>query len=95
MKIEIVSNFVIPGLEDQDGIFMDKPMVTLREVLEELSLRSSGRVTYIKPSTGAVDPMNFLIEVNGLPIQDTKESLEVMLKEGDIVKIQLAPLGGG
>jgi hypothetical protein len=95
MKIEIVSNFVIPGLEDQDGISMDKPIVTLREVLEELSLRNSGRVKYIKPSTGAVDPMNFLIEVNGLPIQDTRESLEVMLKEGDIVKIQLAPLGGG
>ena len=89
MKIEIVSNFVIPGLEDQDGIYMDKPRVTLRELLEELSLRSSGRVEYIKPSTGAVDPMNFLIEVNGLPIQDTRESLEVLLNEGDLSLIHI------
>ena len=76
MRIRIVSNFVIPGLEDENEIHFDHPTITLREVLEEIWSRSSNRVKFIHPSTGAVDPMAFDIEINGLPNQGSRESLE-------------------
>ncbi len=95
MKIRIVSNFAIPGLEGENEIDVDRPALTLRELLEELSLKSSGRVKYIRPSTDAVNPMDFLIEVNGLPNRSSREDLDVALKEGDIITIKVFPLGGG
>ena len=61
MKIGIVSNFTLPGLEGENEIYLDRPAITLRGLLEELTLKSSGRVKYIRPSTGAIDPMDFLI----------------------------------
>jgi hypothetical protein len=69
MKIGIVSNFTIPGLEGENEIDLNRPTLTLRELLEELSLRSSGRVTFIHSSTEAVHPMDFIIDVNGFPIR--------------------------
>ncbi len=95
MKIKIDSIFIIPGLEGVNEIFLDYPSVNLRMVLEELAARSSGRVKYINPSTGAVDPMDFVIEINGHPNPGSKEALETRLNEGDIVTIKLSPLGGG
>lgn len=95
MKIKIDSIFVIPGLEGVNEIFLDHPNLNLRMVLEELAARSSGRVKYINPSTGAVDPMDFVIEINGRPNPGSNEALETRLKEGDIVTIKLSPLGGG
>ncbi len=95
MKIRVVSNFAIPGLEGENEIDVDRPALTLRELLEELSLKSSGRVKYIRPSTDVVDSMDFLVEVNGLPNRGTREGLEVALKEGDTVTIKVFPLGGG
>jgi hypothetical protein len=95
MKIRVVSSFVIPGLEDENEIYFDHPTITLREVLEEVSSRSSNRVKFIHPSTGAVDPMAFDIEINGLPNQGSRETLETVLKEGDTITINLLPLGGG
>ena len=95
MKIGIVSNFTIPGLEGQNEIFLDRPSLTLRELLEELSLRSSGRVKMIRSSTGAVHPMDFMIDVNGLPNQGSRGDLDLVLKDGDIVAIKVLPLGGG
>jgi hypothetical protein len=95
MKIKIDSNFVIPGLEGENEILLDRPAITLRELLEELSLRSSGRVRFIRPSTEAVHSMDFTIEVNGLPNQGSREDLDLVLKEGDVVVIKVLPLGGG
>jgi hypothetical protein len=95
MKIKIDSNFVLPGLERENEIYLDHSRVTLRKVLEELSLKSSGRVKYIHPSTGVVDHMNFLIEINGVPNQGSGSDLEKTLSDGDTVTIKLYPLGGG
>jgi hypothetical protein len=95
MKIGIVSNFTIPGLEGENEIYLDRPAITLRGLLEELSLRSSGRVKFIRPSTDAVHYMDFIIDVNGVPNQGSREDLDVALKEGDIVTIKVLPLGGG
>jgi len=95
MKIKIDSIFIIPGLEEVNEIFLDHSSVNLGMVLEELGARSSGRVKYINPSTGAVDPMDFTIEVNGHPNPGSKDALETRLNEGDIVTVKLSPLGGG
>jgi hypothetical protein len=45
--------------------------------------------------TDFVDPMDFVIEINGLPNPGSKEALEMGLNEGDLVIIKLSPLGGG
>ena len=95
MRIGIVSNFVIPGLEDGNEINLDYPTVTLRGLLEELSLRSRGRVKFIRPSADVVDPMDFVIKINGLPNQGSREDLNLALKGGDIITIYVLPLGGG
>lgn len=95
MKIRVDSNFVIPGLEGENEVDLSDSTVTLRKVLEELSSRSSGRVRFIRPMTDAVDPMDFIIEINGLSNQGSRESLNVVLKEADIITIKLSPLGGG
>jgi len=95
MKTGVVSRLVIPGLEGENEICLDHPKVTLRLLLDELSSKSFGRIKYIEPSNGTVDPMNFVIEVNGVEIQDSRESLEAVLKDGDTVSINLTPLGGG
>ena len=95
MKIRIDSNFVLPGMEGVNEIDLNLPHIKLRRVLEELMLRSSGRVKLIRPMTESVDPMDFLIEVNGLPNPGSKEALEMGLNEGDLVTIKLSPLGGG
>jgi hypothetical protein len=39
--------------------------------------------------------MDFIIDVNGVPNQGSREDLDVALKEGDIVTIKVLPLGGG
>jgi len=95
MKIRIDSNFVLPGTEGVNEIDLNLPHINLREVLEELTLRSSGRMKLIRPMTDSVDPMDFLIEVNGLPNSGSKEALEMGLNEGDLITIKLSPLGGG
>lgn len=95
MKIRIDSNFVLPGLEGVNEIDLTHPHINLRIVLEELAFRSSGRVKFIRPMTDFVDPMDFVIEINGLPNPGSKEALEMGLNEGDLVIIKLSPLGGG
>jgi len=95
MRIRIDSNFILPGLEGVNEIDLNHTHVTLWVVLEELSLRSSGRVKFIRPMTDLVDPMDFLIEINGFPNPGSREELETRLNEGDLVTIKLSPLGGG
>jgi hypothetical protein len=95
MKIKIDSNFVIPGFEGTSEINLNRSKATLRMVLEEISSKSSGRVKFIRPMTDAVDPMDFVIEINGLPSPGSKESLEMTLNEEDLITIKLSPLGGG
>jgi len=67
----------------------------MREFLEEVSLRSPGRVNFTHSSSGKVDPMLFEIENNGLPNQSSREGLEAVLKERHILTINLLPFGGG
>ncbi len=95
MKIRIDSNVIIPGLEGLNEVDFNHTHVSLRMVLEELSLRSSGRVQFIHPLRDFVDQRDFLIEINGLPNLGSKEALETSLNDGDTVTIRVLPLGGG
>lgn len=95
MKVRFFSRFVIPGLEGKDEIDFEPPSLTLQEFLEELSVKSSGRMKFINPSSSAISSTLFDIEINGIPIQDSKESLKMVLKEGDKVTINLVAMGGG
>jgi len=52
-------------------------------------------VEFIRPMTDLVDPMDFSIEINGLPNPGSNEALKMGLNEGDLVTIKLSPLGGG
>jgi hypothetical protein len=76
MKMVIDSNFSLYGLHEESEIHLDGPRVTLRMVLEELAERSAGRINFINPSTGALDPIDFVFKVNGL-----LNSLELRYKD--------------
>ena len=95
MKIMIDSNFSLYGLHEEKEIHFDGPKVTLRMVLEELAERSSGRITLVDPSTGALDPLDFVLKVNGLLNLGSQKDLETTLKEGDTVTLKITPLEGG
>jgi hypothetical protein len=95
MKIRIVSNFVIPGLEGESEIDVNHHTMTLRTFLEQLSLKGSGRLHFIRPDKDIMDFSSFIIEINGVPVDGLKEGLDTVLKEGDIATIKLLPLGGG
>jgi hypothetical protein len=95
MEIKVTSNFALPGLEEGEKVFIDRPQCTLRQLLVELTARSEGRVHYINRSTDTVNPINFTIEINGFPNHGSKEDLEAVLNDGDIVAVTLSFIGGG
>ena len=95
MQIKIDSNFGLYGLPEESEIHLDGPRVTLRMVLEELAKRSSARVNYINPLTGAVDPTDFILGINGVSNSGSRDDLGVVLNEGDTVRIHITPMEGG
>ena len=95
MKIFIQSNFVVPGLEDKEGLEINQSEITLREFLEKLSSMSPDRVEYVEPGAQALDPSDWEVGINGLPYQDYEAGLEHPIKDGDSVTIRIVALGGG
>jgi hypothetical protein len=95
MKIFIESNFVVPGLEDKEGLEINQSEITLREFLEKLSSISPDRVEYVEPGARALDPYDWEVEINGLHYQDYEAGLEHPIKDGDSVTIRIVALGGG
>jgi hypothetical protein len=95
MKIKIVSNVVLPGLEGKETMEFKEAAVSLRTLLARLDSVSSGRIRVINPLNGEIDHMAFDIRINDSPNRGTPESLEMGLGEGDVVTVNLLPLGGG
>jgi len=95
MRIKIKSNFIVPGLEDQEGIDLDRPTITLREFLDELSERGPTRVEYVREGAQTINPDEWEISINDTPYHQWKDGLETSLKDGDTVTIIIIPLGGG
>jgi len=95
MRVNIKSNFIVPGLEDQEGIDLDRSTITLREFLEGLSERSPTRVEYLQPGTQIINTDEWEIRINDASYQQWSAGLETPLKDGDTVTIIIIPLGGG
>jgi molybdopterin converting factor small subunit len=95
MRINLRSNFVLPGLEDKESLDLDQSGLTLREFLEELSRRAPIGIEYARPGARALDPDEWEVEVNGVPYQSCSDGLETFLKDGDTVTIRILALGGG
>ena len=95
MKIYIKSNFVVPGLEDQEWIEMDRPEMTLREFLEALAERSPDPLVYVEPGADRLDPDDWEVDINDVPYQDFFEGLEYPLRDQDFLTIRILAQGGG
>jgi len=95
MKIMIKSNFVIPGLEDEESLELNVSTLTLREFLENLSRLSPDPLNYVAPGADRLDPDDWEVEINDVPYQDFKDGLERSLKDGDTVTIRVLAQGGG
>lgn len=95
MKIMIKSNFVIPGLEDEESLEIPGFSITVREFLETLSKLSPDPLQYVAPGADRLDPDDWEVDVNDVPYQDFEEGLEKPLHDGDIVTIRVMAQGGG
>lgn len=95
MKLYIKSNFIVPGLKDEESIELDCSGITLRGFLDELSARAPIRIEYMRPGAKTLDPAEWEVEINGVPYQRFSDGLETLLKDGDTVTIKIMVLGGG
>jgi len=95
MKIYIKSNFVVPGIEDNDWIEMDCQEMALREFLEALAELSPDPLVYVEPGSDRLDPDDWEIDINDVPYQDFIEGLEYPLRDGDVLTIRILAQGGG
>jgi len=95
MRVNIKSNFLVPGLENEDGLELDRSEITLNELLEELSARAPIRMEYVRPGAKTLDLSEWEVEINGTPYHHFGDGLETLLKDGDTVTIRIMVLGGG
>ena len=95
MKIHIQSNFFVPGLGKEESVDLDRPSLTLRQFLEELSKMATTPIEYVRPGAKALDPDDWEVEINRIPYQDCRDGLETRLADGDTVTIKILAFGGG
>ena len=96
MRINIKSNFVVPGLEDREYIDINGTGITLRQLLEELQrIAGASPIEYVRPGARALDPDDWEVDINNLPYQKCERELETTLAEGDTIAIRIMALGGG
>jgi hypothetical protein len=100
MRVYIKSNFVVPGLEtqeggDSEGLDLDRSEITLKEFLEELSARTPDCIEYVRPGADTLDPAEWEVKINGIPYQNFSDGLETLLRDGDTVTISMRIFGGG
>jgi hypothetical protein len=96
VKIQVKSNFVVPGLEDREYVEVDRAEMTLRQLLEELQrLAAPSPIEYVRPGARALDPDDWEVDINGLPYQKCERDLETLLRDKDTVSIRIMALGGG
>ncbi|OGP66201.1 MAG: hypothetical protein A2170_00230 [Deltaproteobacteria bacterium RBG_13_53_10] len=95
MRIHIKSNFFVPGLEKKESVDLERPHMTLREFLEELSKMSPTAIEYVRPGGDVLDPDDWEVDINGVPYQHCSHGLRTVLKDGDTVAIKILAMGGG
>jgi len=94
MKINLESNFMLLGSEDIESIDFEAEKVTLRELLEIISDRSTNSPEFLNRD-GTDIAIGWEIGINGRPMSECEKGIETVLKEGDRVAINLDLLGGG
>jgi hypothetical protein len=94
MTIHLESNFMLLGDSDLPSIDFDRPHLTLAELLEEISGRSSSTLQFLSRHRKALDE-GWEIRVNGFPFDYLPHGIETSLRDGDRVAIKLSLLGGG
>lgn len=97
MRIKLEANFDIDGIFSTGEVEIPASEVSLRMLLEELSNKCRGKIKFIVPENGQIDPDIYQVLVNGQPWESLPDRLEVHLSEGDRVLITKWPemLGGG
>ncbi len=90
MKVRLSSNIPL-GWEEME---LDGPEVTLRSLLERLSEKGEGGLSFVDPRLGEVSRM-FAISVNRRQYDSLPDRLDTRLKDNDSVEIALAMLAGG
>ncbi|MGA3174151.1 MAG: hypothetical protein ABSE25_06975 [Syntrophorhabdales bacterium] len=94
MTVELDSNFMLLGDKDLKSIDLDRPSITVTELLEEISGRSSNPLQFFTRNGETLDE-GWEVEVNGCALAGLPEGLGTSLKDGDRVAIRLSLLGGG
>ncbi len=82
------------GDADLPSIDLDRPHVTLAELLEEVSGRSSNTIQFLSRDRKALDE-GWEVAINGRALAELPGGVETSLQDGDHVAIMLSLLGGG
>jgi hypothetical protein len=69
MRIYIKSNFVVPGLGNEESVDLDRSEINLKECLEELSRMSPDRLEYVEPGAETLNPDDWEVDINDIPGQ--------------------------
>ncbi len=94
MVIQLESNFMLLGDKDLASIEFDRPQVTLVELLEEISARSSNTMHFLTRDRTGLDEW-WVVEVNGCSCAALPEGIKTSLQDGDRVTIKLSLICGG
>ncbi|MBM4444391.1 MAG: MoaD/ThiS family protein [Chloroflexi bacterium] len=96
MKIRLKSffHYDLSQVLDRGMMELEGRSPTLRDLLNEISLRSGGKVRAIDPKTGEMD-VEFFVLLNGREVPAVPQGLETEIHDGDEVGIGLMHFWGG
>ena len=94
MIIQLESNFMLLGDRDLASIDFDRSDVTLGELLEEISTRSSNTMHFLTRDGTELDEW-WMVEVNGRSCAALPNGIRTALQDGDRVTIKLSLICGG
>ncbi len=90
MKLTIKSNFD-PGAGEME---LPDSGYTLRDLMQELSLRNWRKMRFIDPQTNDIDDF-FMVAVNGQDYRTLPNGIETQLKDGDEIQVDVMTFVGG
>lgn len=82
------------GSEDIDSIDFASSEITVKELLQAISMRSTNSTKFLNRD-GTDLAMSWELEVNGRPLGLCSGGVNTVLKDGDKINIKLMLLGGG
>lgn len=90
LRVLVESNFDL----GRDRVELPGDSVSLQKLLAELGQLQQPAVDFLDRQTGDVDDL-FIVSINGQEYKDLPGRLNLSLKDGDKVRIEVAILGGG